>query len=110
MTANPTEKIEMGNQNIFFDRELSWIDFNYRVLEESFDKENPLLERLKFLCITESNLDEFFMVRVAGLLNLKNAGIEEKSLNGKRTSETIAELILKLANLLKNNTNLSMRS
>ncbi|EOQ88788.1 polyphosphate kinase 1 [Leptospira yanagawae serovar Saopaulo str. Sao Paulo = ATCC 700523] len=101
MTANPTEKIELGNQNIFFDRELSWVDFNYRVLEESFDKENPLLERLKFLCITESNLDEFFMVRVAGLLNLKNAGIEEKSLNGKRTSETIAELYSKVGQFVK---------
>ncbi|MGV3666072.1 MAG: polyphosphate kinase 1 [Leptospira bouyouniensis] len=101
MTASPTEKIELGNQNIFFDRELSWVDFNYRVLEESFDKENPLLERLKFLCITESNLDEFFMVRVAGLLNLKNAGIEEKSLNGKRTSETIAELYSKVNQFVK---------
>ncbi|MCW7494021.1 polyphosphate kinase 1 [Leptospira sp. 2 VSF19] len=101
MTASPTEKIELGNQNIFFDRELSWVDFNHRVLEESFDKENPLLERLKFLCITESNLDEFFMVRVAGLLNLKNAGIEERSLNGKRTSETIAELYSKVGQFVK---------
>nr|WP_244288308.1 polyphosphate kinase 1 [Leptospira congkakensis] len=101
MTASPTEKIELGNQNIFFDRELSWVDFNHRVLEESFDKENPLLERLKFLCITESNLDEFFMVRVAGLLNLKNAGIEERSLNGKRTSETVAELYSKVGQFVK---------
>ncbi|PKA11176.1 RNA degradosome polyphosphate kinase, partial [Leptospira meyeri] len=101
MTASPTEKIELGNQNIFFDRELSWVDFNHRVLEESFDQENPLLERLKFLCITESNLDEFFMVRVAGLLNLKNAGIEERSLNGKRTSETLAELYSKVGQFVK---------
>ncbi|MCW7469727.1 polyphosphate kinase 1 [Leptospira kanakyensis] len=101
MTASPTEKIELGNQNIFFDRELSWVDFNHRVLEESFDKENPLLERLKFLCITESNLDEFFMVRVAGLLNLKSAGIEERSLNGKRTSETLAELYSKVGLFVK---------
>nr|WP_244310429.1 polyphosphate kinase 1 [Leptospira noumeaensis] len=101
MTASPTEKIELGNQNIFFDRELSWVDFNHRVLEESFDQENPLLERLKFLCITESNLDEFFMVRVAGLLNLKSAGIEERSLNGRRTSETLAELYSKVGQFVK---------
>lgn len=101
MTAYPTEKIEMGNPNIFFDRELSWVDFNSRVLEEAKDKSNPLLERLKFLCITESNLDEFFMVRVAGLLNLKNAGIEEKSLTGKRTSEIISELYGKVGHFVK---------
>ncbi len=101
MTASPIEKIEIGNPNIFFDRELSWVDFNFRVLAEAQDNNNPLLERLKFLCITESNLDEFFMVRVAGLINLKKAGIEEKSLNGKRTSEVLSELYLKVSNMVE---------
>lgn len=89
-------EIDVSNPQIFFDRELSWVDFNYRVLEEAQSPSNPLLERMKFLCITETNLDEFFMVRVAGLINVKKSGAEERSLNGRSTSEILLELSQKV--------------
>ena len=63
------------NSKYYFNRELSWLKFNQRVLLESVDKSNPLLERLRFIAITSSNLDEFFMIRVAGLRHQAINGI-----------------------------------
>ena len=74
---------------LYFNRELSWLDFNQRVLELAEDPEVPLLERVKFCAIYASNLDEFFMVRVAGLFDQLEAGIDARGPDGLAPSEQI---------------------
>ena len=76
----------------YVNRELSWLDFDYRILEEARDKSLPLFERLKFLSITASNLDEFFMVRVASLKDMVNAGYIKPDLSGMKPSEQLEKI------------------
>lgn len=72
----------------FLNRELSWLEFNQRVLDEAIDDKTPLLERLKFFCIASSNLDEFFEVRVAGIKQQIESDVVERSVDGLTATET----------------------
>ncbi|MGZ6525541.1 MAG: polyphosphate kinase 1, partial [Tumebacillaceae bacterium] len=81
------------SEKYYINRELSWLAFNGRVLEESADRSNPLLERIKFLAITSSNLDEFFMVRVAGLVDMVKTGYDVPDNKTRMTaSEQVAAI------------------
>jgi len=81
-----------SQEKLFFNRELSWLEFNQRVLGEALDPENPLLERVKFLAITSSNLDEFFMVRVGGLNILVAQDNNKPDVTGRSPREQLEEL------------------
>src|SRR5215475_1252394 len=88
-------------RHLLINRELSWIEFNRRVLEEALDPRHPLLERLKFLAIFSSNLDEFFMVRVSGLQETVEGGFGERSPDGLTAADQLRAIRAKLKPLLE---------
>ena len=95
------DKATLNNPENYYNRELSWLQFNYRILEEARDKSIPLFERMKFLGITESNLSEFFMVRVASLVDLTNAGVEKTDIAGLTPRQQLDLIIPETKNMTK---------
>ena len=85
-------KTNLNDPSLYINRELSMLSFQERVFEEALDVSNPLLERIKFLSIVGSNLDEFFMVRVGGLRLQINAGITKPSNDGLTPAEQLAAI------------------
>lgn len=100
---------DFSKHEFYTNRELSWLLFNNRVLNEARDKQNPLFERLKFLSITASNLDEFFMVRVASLKDMVNAGYKKKDIAGMTAAEQLARVNEETHELVKEQYNVYNR-
>ncbi len=104
--ADPAMTVTQGQEapaldspELYVNRELSWLDFNARVLELTEDPRVPPLERVRFLAIYESNLDEFFMVRVAGLHDQVDAGIDAPGADGLSASDTIDAIAARVREL-----------
>ena len=86
------DSADLSSPALYINRELSWLEFNQRVLAQAQDAYHPLLERVKFLSITASNLDEFFMVRVATILKKFRAEIDDMSIDGLNTEQELAAI------------------
>ncbi len=90
-------ELDLEDPDLYFNRELSWLEFNQRVIELAEDQSVPLLERLKFVAIASNNLDEFFMVRVAGLHDQVDAGIDTPLQDGRTPRQTLDAIRAKVA-------------
>src|SRR5262245_63592703 len=88
----PVDPGDLKNPALYINRELSWLEFNQRVLDQAFDPSHPLLERVKFLAITATNLDEFFMIRVSTTQKNLRQGIEDVAPDGFNTLEQLAAM------------------
>jgi len=95
------DKINLDDAQYYFNRELSWLEFNNRVLHEALDERTPLLERLKFLAIFSNNLDEFFMVRVAGLKKQVEAKVNKLTPDGRTPTEQLDQINQRLHPLVR---------
>lgn len=92
--------IDLNDKSYYYNRELSWLEFNSRVLEEAVDKTNPIFERFKFLAITASNMDEYFMVRVAGLKQQIFSGSTKKDPAGMTPEEQVRAISQKVHDIV----------
>src|SRR5215204_2493843 len=97
----PVEHDAQSNSHIFFNRELSLLAFHARVLEEALDHQNPVLERLKFLAIFSSNLDEFFMIRISALKEEVEQNVTTTSADGLTPAQQLEKLREKILPLLE---------
>jgi polyphosphate kinase len=92
MTAKKKRPTDLNNPRLYINRELSWLQFNRRVLEEALDERHPLLERVKFISIFASNLDEFFMIRISALRRQLDAEVVEATPDGMTPAEQLAAI------------------
>jgi polyphosphate kinase len=90
--SDESAEIDLDQPELYINRELSLLEFNHRVLEQAKDSANPLLERLKFLCISSTNLDEFFEIRASGLLQKIELGAVQTSVDGMQPGEVMAAI------------------
>jgi polyphosphate kinase len=96
-----TKPIDLNDPSLYINRELSWLQFNWRVLEEALDERHPLLERVKFLSIFASNLDEFFMIRVSGLRRQLEADVIDTPPDGMTPAEQLMAIRQELLPMLE---------